>query len=168
MGLVADRLSRIKPSPTIAMSDKARQLKAAGRDVIGLSAGEPDFDTPDPIKEAAIAAIRRGDVALVFRVGVGHGQVPMRNSARQPISRRLESRMHTRVLAASAGKIHKVRSHRRVDPTEGRVAQAEDGTWKRSAISIRGIESVAGKVDDARVRHCIEITLHRRLRSTAR
>src|SRR4051794_9480739 len=61
MGLVADRLSRIKPSPTIAMSDKAPELKAAGRDVIGLSAGEPDFDTPDNIKEAAIAAIRRGD-----------------------------------------------------------------------------------------------------------
>ncbi|MBI1775927.1 MAG: pyridoxal phosphate-dependent aminotransferase [Proteobacteria bacterium] len=61
MGLVADRLDRIKPSPTIAVSDKARSLKAAGRDVIGLGAGEPDFDTPDSIKEAAIAAIRRGE-----------------------------------------------------------------------------------------------------------
>jgi aspartate aminotransferase len=61
MALIADRLDRIKPSPTIAVSDKARQLKAAGRDVIGLGAGEPDFDTPDSIKEAAIAAIRRGE-----------------------------------------------------------------------------------------------------------
>ncbi len=61
MGFIADRLDRIKPSPTIAVSDKARQLKAAGRDVIGLGAGEPDFDTPQNIKEAAIAAIRRGD-----------------------------------------------------------------------------------------------------------
>ncbi|GAB4179770.1 MAG: pyridoxal phosphate-dependent aminotransferase [Thalassobaculales bacterium] len=61
MAFIAARLSRIKPSPTIAISDKARELKAAGRDVIALSAGEPDFDTPDHIKEQAIAAIRRGD-----------------------------------------------------------------------------------------------------------
>ncbi|MDH3968396.1 MAG: aminotransferase class I/II-fold pyridoxal phosphate-dependent enzyme, partial [Rhodospirillales bacterium] len=61
MSLIAERLSRIKPSPTIAVSTKARELKAAGRDVIGLGAGEPDFDTPDNIKEAAIAAIRRGE-----------------------------------------------------------------------------------------------------------
>ena len=53
-------LSRIKPSATIAVTDKARALKAAGRDVIGLGAGEPDFDTPDNIKEAAIKAIRDG------------------------------------------------------------------------------------------------------------
>ena len=59
--MIAERLSRIKPSPTIAVSTKARELKAAGRDVIGLGAGEPDFDTPDSIKEAAIAAIRRGE-----------------------------------------------------------------------------------------------------------
>ncbi len=61
MGLIADRLSRIKPSPTIAVTQKARELKAAGRDVIGLGAGEPDFDTPDNIKAAAKAAIDRGD-----------------------------------------------------------------------------------------------------------
>ncbi len=61
MSLIADRLSRIKPSPTIAVSQKARELKEAGRDVIGLGAGEPDFDTPDNIKAAAIAAIQSGD-----------------------------------------------------------------------------------------------------------
>ncbi|NIA71892.1 aspartate transaminase [Pelagibius litoralis] len=61
MSVIAERLSRIKPSPTIAVSTKARELKAAGRDVIGLGAGEPDFDTPDNIKEAAIEAIRSGD-----------------------------------------------------------------------------------------------------------
>ncbi len=61
MTFLAERLSRIKPSPTIAVSQKARELKAAGRDVIGLGAGEPDFDTPDNIKEAAIAAIKRGE-----------------------------------------------------------------------------------------------------------
>lgn len=61
MSVIAQRLSRIKPSPTIAVSSKARELKAAGRDVIGLGAGEPDFDTPDHIKDAAIEAIRRGE-----------------------------------------------------------------------------------------------------------
>jgi aspartate aminotransferase len=60
MAFLADRLMRIKPSATIAVTDKARALKAAGRDVIGLGAGEPDFDTPENIKEAAIKAIRAG------------------------------------------------------------------------------------------------------------
>ena len=60
MPFLADSLARIKPSATIAVTDKARALKAAGRDVIGLGAGEPDFDTPDNIKEAAIKAIREG------------------------------------------------------------------------------------------------------------
>lgn len=60
MSIVANRLNRIKPSPTIAVSTKAAELKAAGMDVIGLGAGEPDFDTPDHIKEAAIAAIKAG------------------------------------------------------------------------------------------------------------
>jgi aspartate aminotransferase len=60
MAFLADRTSRIKPSATIAVTDKARALKAAGRDVIGLGAGEPDFDTPENIKEAAIKAIRDG------------------------------------------------------------------------------------------------------------
>jgi aspartate aminotransferase len=59
--LIAERLSRISPSQTIAISSKARALKAAGRDVISLSAGEPDFDTPDNIKQAAIRAIETGD-----------------------------------------------------------------------------------------------------------
>jgi aspartate aminotransferase len=60
MSIIARRLAAIKPSPTIAVTSLARELKAAGRDVIGLGAGEPDFDTPDSIKEAAIAAIRAG------------------------------------------------------------------------------------------------------------
>ncbi|WP_375606330.1 pyridoxal phosphate-dependent aminotransferase [Bartonella sp. AC142YNZD] len=61
MAFIADKLSRIKPSATIAASQKARHLKALGRNVIALSAGEPDFDTPDNIKNAAIEAIRRGE-----------------------------------------------------------------------------------------------------------
>jgi aspartate aminotransferase len=60
MALLKDTLSRIKPSATMAVTDKARALKAAGRDVIGLGAGEPDFDTPDNIKKAAIKAIESG------------------------------------------------------------------------------------------------------------
>jgi aspartate aminotransferase len=60
MGFISDSLNRIQPSATIAISSKAMALKAEGRDIIGLSAGEPDFDTPDNIKEAAIAAIRKG------------------------------------------------------------------------------------------------------------
>ena len=54
-------LARISPSPTLAMTQLARELKAKGKDVISLSAGEPDFDTPDHVKEAAIEAIRRGE-----------------------------------------------------------------------------------------------------------
>ncbi|MCO6387656.1 MAG: pyridoxal phosphate-dependent aminotransferase [Aliihoeflea sp.] len=61
MAFLADALSRVKPSATIAVTQKARELKAAGRDVIGLGAGEPDFDTPDNIKDAAVDAIRRGE-----------------------------------------------------------------------------------------------------------
>ena len=60
MSLVAKRLSVIKPSPTIAVSTMAAEMKAAGKDVIGLGAGEPDFDTPDHIKEAAVKAIANG------------------------------------------------------------------------------------------------------------
>ena len=58
---VATRLSRVKPSPTLVVTAKAAELKAAGKNVIGLGAGEPDFDTPDHIKDAAIAAIKGGD-----------------------------------------------------------------------------------------------------------
>ncbi|MGH1377208.1 MAG: aspartate transaminase [Alphaproteobacteria bacterium] len=61
MSIVANRLSRIKPSPTIAVTNKAKELKAAGRDVIGLGAGEPDFDTPDFVKEATYKAIEAGE-----------------------------------------------------------------------------------------------------------
>ncbi len=61
MGFLADALSRVQPSATIAVTQKARDLKAQGRDIISLSVGEPDFDTPDNIKKAAIDAIMRGE-----------------------------------------------------------------------------------------------------------
>ncbi len=68
MAFLAEQLKRIKPSPTIAVTDKARALKAAGRDVIGLGAGEPDFDTPDNIKQAAIKAIQEGRASKYTQV----------------------------------------------------------------------------------------------------
>ena len=61
MSIVSDRLNRIKPSPTIAVTGKAKELKAEGKDVIALGAGEPDFDTPDFVKAAAKQAIDNGE-----------------------------------------------------------------------------------------------------------
>src|SRR5512142_2312439 len=68
MAFLADQLKRIKPSATIAVTDKARALKLAGRNVIGLGAGEPDFDTPDNIKQAAIKAIESGKASKYTNV----------------------------------------------------------------------------------------------------
>ncbi|ACK51872.1 aminotransferase class I and II [Methylocella silvestris BL2] len=70
MPFIADALLRVKPSATIAVTQKARDLKLAGRDIISLSVGEPDFDTPDNIKEAAIAAIRRGETKYTPVAGI--------------------------------------------------------------------------------------------------
>ncbi|KAB2692043.1 pyridoxal phosphate-dependent aminotransferase [Brucella pseudogrignonensis] len=70
MAFLADALSRVKPSATIAVSQKARELKAKGKDVIGLGAGEPDFDTPDNIKKAAIDAINRGETKYTPVAGI--------------------------------------------------------------------------------------------------
>jgi len=61
MSIISNNLKRIKPSPTIAVTQKARELRAEGKDVVGLGAGEPDFDTPINVKNAAIKAIRDGD-----------------------------------------------------------------------------------------------------------
>jgi aspartate aminotransferase len=69
-GFLAESLGRIQPSPTIAVTSKARELKAAGRDVIGLGAGEPDFDTPDNIKDAAIKAIKAGHTKYTAVEGI--------------------------------------------------------------------------------------------------
>ena len=69
-GFLSEALGRIKPSPTLAADQKSRELKAAGKDVIGLAAGQPDFDTPDNIKEAAIDAIRRGETKYTNIEGI--------------------------------------------------------------------------------------------------
>jgi aspartate aminotransferase len=70
MGLIAHALERIKPSPTMAITSKAREMKAAGFDVIGLGAGEPDFVTPDNVKQAAVAAIQRGETKYTAVDGI--------------------------------------------------------------------------------------------------
>jgi aspartate aminotransferase len=83
MGFLSDALSRIKPSATIVITQKARDLKAQGRDVISLSVGEPDFDTPDNVKEAAIAAIRRGETKYTPVPGI----VPLREAIARKFKR---------------------------------------------------------------------------------
>ncbi len=69
MSLIANRLNLVKPSPTLVVTAKAAELKAAGKDVIGLGAGEPDFDTPDHIKKAAIDAINSGQTKYTAVAG---------------------------------------------------------------------------------------------------
>lgn len=70
MSFLSKQLDRVKPSPTMAVTQKARELKAAGVDVIGLGAGEPDFDTPDNVKAAAIDAINRGETKYTAVDGI--------------------------------------------------------------------------------------------------
>ena len=70
MSFLSATLSRVKPSPTVAMTAKAAELKAEGRDIIGLSAGEPDFDTPQNIKDAATAAIAAGKTKYTAPDGI--------------------------------------------------------------------------------------------------
>ena len=83
MAVVAESLGRIKPSPTIAVTTRATELKAEGRDVIGLGAGEPDFDTPEHIKDAAVAAIRRGETKYT----PVHGTKALREAIREKFRR---------------------------------------------------------------------------------
>ena len=83
MAFLSDALCRIKPSATMTVTQKARDLKAKGRDVISLSVGEPDFDTPDNIKEAAIAAIRRGETKYPPVLGIP----PLREAVAQKFKR---------------------------------------------------------------------------------
>jgi len=101
MGIVAKGLSRVKPSATIAVSQKARELKGAGRDIIGLGAGEPDFDTPDNIKQAAIEAINRGETKYTDVPGI----LPLREAIAAKFKR--ENGLDyepSQVIAATGGK----------------------------------------------------------------
>ena len=101
MGIIAKGLSRVKPSATIAVSQKARELKGAGRDIIGLGAGEPDFDTPDNIKKAAIDAINRGETKYTDVPGI----LPLREAIAAKFKR--ENGLEydpSQVIAAAGGK----------------------------------------------------------------
>src|SRR5947199_10798460 len=100
MAFISDALNRIQPSATIAISSKAMVLKAEGRDVIGLGAGEPDFDTPDNIKEAAIDAIRRGETKYPPVAGIA----PLREAIAEKFRR--ENRLDYKpeqVIVATGG-----------------------------------------------------------------
>ena len=101
MGIVAKGLSRVKPSATIAVSQKARELKGEGRDIIGLGAGEPDFDTPDNIKQAAMDAIKRGETKYTDVPGI----LPLREAICAKFKR--ENGLDyepTQVIATTGGK----------------------------------------------------------------
>lgn len=101
MAFLAETLSRVKPSATIMMTQKARDLKAKGRDVISLSVGEPDFDTPDNIKEAGIQAIRRGETKYTPVAGI----VPLREAITRKFKR--ENDLHykpSQTIVGTGGK----------------------------------------------------------------
>src|SRR3954452_24502180 len=83
MAFLADALSRVKPSATLVATQKARDLKAQGRDIVSLSVGEPDFDTPDNIKQAAIKAIERGETKYTPVAGI----VPLREAIAEKFKR---------------------------------------------------------------------------------
>ncbi len=83
MPFIADALLRVKPYATIAMTQKALDIINAGRDIISLSVGEPDFDTPDKIKKAAIAAIERGETKYTPVSGIA----PLREAIVQKFKR---------------------------------------------------------------------------------
>ena len=102
MAFLADALSRVKVSATIAITQKARDLKAEGRDVISLSVGEPDFDPPDNIKEAAIAAIRRGETKYTPVSGI----VPLREAITRKFKRENELEYKPSQTIVSTGGKH--------------------------------------------------------------
>ena len=101
MAFLADRLARVKASPTMAITALATELKAAGRDIISLSVGEPDFDTPENIKEAGMAAIRRGDTKYT----VFDGRMELKEAIAAKFKRENGLDYHpTQVSVSSGGK----------------------------------------------------------------
>ena len=113
MAFLADILSRVKPSATIAVTQKARELKAQGRDIIGLGAGEPDFDTPDNIKEAAIDAIRRGETK--------YPPVVRHRAAARGDRQEVQARERSRLQAGADDRRHR----RQADPVQRLHGDAE-------------------------------------------
>jgi aspartate aminotransferase len=99
MSFLADRLARVKPSPTMAITALATELKAAGRDIISLSVGEPDFDTPPNIQEAGIAAIRRGET----RYTVFDGRIELKRAICRKFERENGLKYDTSQITVSSG-----------------------------------------------------------------
>ena len=99
MSFLADRLARVKPSPTMAITALATELKAAGRDIISLSVGEPDFDTPPNIQEAGIAAIRRGET----RYTVFDGRIELKRAICGKFERENGLKYDTSQITVSSG-----------------------------------------------------------------
>jgi aspartate aminotransferase len=99
MSFLADRLARVKPSPTMAITALATELKAAGRDIISLSVGEPDFDTPPNIQEAGIAAIRRGET----RYTVFDGRIELKRAICRKFERENGLQYDTSQITVSSG-----------------------------------------------------------------
>ena len=122
MSFLADRLARVKPSPTMAITALATELKAAGRDIISLSVGEPDFDTPPNIQEAGIAAIRRGET----RYTVFDGRIELKRAICGSSSARTGSNTTPRRSrsAAAASRSCTTRWSRRLSPGDEVVIPA--------------------------------------------
>src|SRR6476659_640620 len=99
MGFLADRRARVKPSPTMAITALATELKAAGRDIIALSQGEPDFDTPANIREAGIAAIRRGET----RYTTFDGRIELKRAISAKFERENGLKYDTSQITVSSG-----------------------------------------------------------------
>src|SRR5688572_17033241 len=102
MPFLADRLARVKPSPTMAITALATELAASGRDIITLSQGEPDFDTPPNIREAGIAAIHRGDT----RYTVFDGRIELKRAIAGKFKREngLEYEPSQQITVSNGGK----------------------------------------------------------------
>jgi aspartate aminotransferase len=99
MTFLADRLARVKPSPTMAMTALATELKATGRDIISLSVGEPDFDTPPNIRDAGIAAIQRGET----RYTVFDGRIELKRAIADKFERENGLKYDTSQITVSSG-----------------------------------------------------------------
>ena len=152
MAFIADRLGRIKPSPTNAAQGKFLEMKAAGKDVIGLAAGEPDMPTPDHIKEAAIAAIRGNDTKYTA--------VPGTPALRQAIVRQDEARSRARVQAEPD------RRHlgRQADHLQRHAGDAQPGRRGHHPGALLGLVSRDG---DVRRRHAGDRELRARKRASS-
>ena len=139
MAFIADALSRVKPSATIAVTQKARELKAQGREIISLSVGEPDFDTPDNIKAAAIDAIRRGET----KYGPVAGILPLREAIAQKFRRE-------NGLDYKPSQLHR-RHGRQADPVQRADGQPQS---RRRGDHFRALLGVLSGDRRAVRRHC--------------